>query len=102
MNGNIEKQRRRLYFRAWHRGMKEMDLILGAFADQNLAQMSGEELFMFESVIALPDDKLFAWITGCTKVPESKRSPILDQICLKAQHQITACDTPYISKSERQ
>ena len=57
-------RRRRLRFRAWHRGMKEMDLILGTFADRNLAQMSADELDAFEELIELPDGDLLSWISG--------------------------------------
>ena len=57
-------RRRRLRFRAWHRGMKEMDLILGSFADRHLARMSADELDAFERLIGMPDGELMAWIAG--------------------------------------
>ena len=57
-------RRRRLRFRAWHRGMKEMDLILGTFADRNLADMSDEELAAFEQLVEIPDGDLLSWISG--------------------------------------
>ena len=57
-------RRRRLRFRAWHRGMKEMDLILGSFADRHLARMSADELDAFERLIDMPDGELMAWIAG--------------------------------------
>lgn len=55
---------RRLRFRAWHRGMKEMDLILGSFADRHLAQMSDEELDAFERLIDMPDGELMSCVAG--------------------------------------
>lgn len=55
---------RRLRFRAWHRGTREMDLILGPYADARLPEMTAEELDRFEALMEENDPELLAWITG--------------------------------------
>jgi antitoxin CptB len=64
-------RRRKLLFRAWHRGMREMDLIMGRFADAALDQLSEDEMAEFERLIEVPDRDLLAWITGEEAVPAS-------------------------------
>ena len=68
-SAGLEPRRRRLLYRSWHRGMREMDLIMGRFADTALADMSDAELEMFEQLSDVPDDELYAWITGASAVP---------------------------------
>jgi antitoxin CptB len=84
MGGNnsdaIETRRKRLRFRCWHRGMKEMDLLLGPFADQHIAAMSGGDLDQLEALLACPDPDLYNWITLQHEIPASMRSPVLDRI----------------------
>jgi len=65
----LDPRRRKLLFRSWHRGMREMDLILGRFADVALAELSEAELAEFERLIELPDHDLLAWVTGEAAVP---------------------------------
>ena len=62
----IDVRRRKLLFRAWHRGMREMDLILGRFAEQAIAQLSAEELDDLEELMTVSDRELLGWITGET------------------------------------
>lgn len=73
-------RRKRLRYRAWHRGMKEMDLILGRFADERLASMSAEEFHAFEAIIACPDVVLYRWIAGAEPVPAQHDTPLLREI----------------------
>jgi antitoxin CptB len=65
----LDPRRRKLLFRSWHRGMREMDLIMGRFADVALAELSEAELADFERLIELPDRDLLAWVTGEAAVP---------------------------------
>ena len=65
----LDARRRRLLFRAWHRGMREMDLIMGRFADAAIAQLSEDELAQFEALIEVPDPQLLAWVTGEAETP---------------------------------
>ena len=56
-------------FRAWHRGTRETDLILGRFADAHVAAFSDAELADFERLLDVPDPDIFAWVTGTEPVP---------------------------------
>jgi len=77
---DLEKTRKRLHFRAWHRGTKESDLILGRFADAYLAEMTTEELDQFERILDRIDPELMDWITGREPVPANLRTPLLDKL----------------------
>jgi antitoxin CptB len=65
----LDVRRRRLLFRAWHRGLREMDLILGRFADATIAELSDAELDEYERLMERPDPELYGWITGEMPVP---------------------------------
>ena len=54
-------RRRRIRVRAWRRGMREMDLILGGFADARLDKLTEEELTQFEALLDAPDNDALAW-----------------------------------------
>lgn len=66
----LDARRKRLRFRCWHRGTREMDLIMGGFADAHLASMTDRELDELERLIEVPDPDLYASIAG-TAVLES-------------------------------
>ena len=65
----LDTRRRRLLFRSWHRGIREMDLILGRFADAHIGALSDAELAEFERLMELPDPDLLAWVTGASPAP---------------------------------
>ena len=75
-----EIRRKRLKFRAWHRGMKEVDLILGPFADEHAARLSGPEMDDFELLLGVPDNDLYDWLCGRTPPPELYRTKLYEQI----------------------
>lgn len=64
-----DARRRKLLFRSWHRGTREMDLILGEFADRAIDRLTDAELDEYEAVIELEDTDLLAWIIGEKPVP---------------------------------
>lgn len=78
---DIDARRRRAKFRAWHRGMKEMDLLLGQYADAHVAKMNGEELDAFETLLEVLDRDLFKWFTGEGPVPDDQDTPLFRAIC---------------------
>ena len=80
MKQQLDAERRKLYFRSNHRGIKEMDIIFGKFADVVLGDLSEEELPDYQRILELPDDKLFSWATGREDVPDDVRSPLLDRL----------------------
>jgi antitoxin CptB len=65
----LDARRRRLLFRCRHRGIREMDLVLGRFADTQLASLTDSELAEVERWLVVPDQQIFAWVTGMEPVP---------------------------------
>ena len=61
---DLDPHRRMILYRAWHRGMRETDLILGPFADAHLASMSDDDIKAFEAMLEVPDREILGWITG--------------------------------------
>ncbi len=76
----LDERRRRLLFRAWHRGMREMDLILGRFADANIDRLADRELDEFECLMDLPDGEVLNWLTGAIAVPAEHDGPLFQQL----------------------
>ena len=76
----LDARRRKLAFRASHRGMKEMDVILGGYANRMLAVMSDDELDRFEALLEAPDPDLHAWIVGGLEVPEEHRGDLMQEL----------------------
>jgi antitoxin CptB len=76
----LDTRRRKLLFRSWHRGMREMDLIMGGFADAKVAELSERELGEFERLIEVPDRDLLAWITGEEAVPPDYDSALFGKL----------------------
>ena len=67
----LDSRRRRLLFRCWHRGIREMDLVLGRFADAQLASLNDSELDEVERWLDVPDQQIFAWMNGMEPVPSN-------------------------------
>ncbi len=60
----IEIRRKRALYRASHRGTKELDMMLGRFADERVPDMDEARLLVFEQLLALPDPDIDRWIRG--------------------------------------
>lgn len=71
---------KKLSFRAWRRGFKEADIILGHFADQELAGMSDGDLDIFEILLEVPDQDLYGWIIERDETPAAFRSEIMNKL----------------------
>jgi antitoxin CptB len=69
-------------YRAWHRGFREADFILGGFADQHLAGFNAEQLIEFEALLEQPDQLLYSWIVGQEPPPEE----VLGDVFSMLQH----------------
>jgi antitoxin CptB len=65
----LDARRRRLLFRSWHRGIQEMDLVLGRFADAQIASLSDGDLDEYERLLEIPDQQMFAWVSGAEATP---------------------------------
>jgi antitoxin CptB len=70
-------RRKRVYFRSWHRGTQEGDLLLGRFADRHLATMEDQALTEFEAVLEVPEPDLLAWYMRQADVPDDQKSRTL-------------------------
>ena len=72
----LDARRRRLLFRCWHRGIREMDLVLGRFADAQIATLNDTELDEIERWLDVPDQQIFAWVNGMEPVPSEYDTPL--------------------------
>jgi antitoxin CptB len=79
-SAELDPRRRRILFRAWHRGIREMDLIFGQFADNELRHISGADLDEFEAILSEDDNDLFKWISGEKILPEHLNTPLFARI----------------------
>jgi antitoxin CptB len=87
MSDELAIRRRRLLFRAEHRGFKEADLVIGGFARSNLAEMDAAALDAFEALLEIPDQDLYAWIVGREAVPAEVDGPMF-QALAKSAHAV--------------
>jgi antitoxin CptB len=71
---------KRLLWRATHRGIKEMDLILGGFVTRNLDGFSEAEIADLERIMDIPDQDMLSWATKQADVPAEHASPLLARI----------------------
>jgi len=79
-SGGLDERRKRLLFRCWHRGTREMDLILGRFADAEIASLTDDELDQFEQLIEVPDPDLYAALTEKVTLAPQYASRLFDRI----------------------
>jgi len=76
----LDIRRRRLLFRCWHRGTREMDLILGRFADAEIVGLTDDELNELERLIEVPDPDLYAALTGDRPIAPEYAGPLFDRV----------------------
>jgi antitoxin CptB len=76
----LDDRRKRLLFRCWHRGTREMDLILGRFADAEIAALNEDELCELERLIEVPDPDLYAALTTGAALAPQYASRLFDRI----------------------
>ncbi|MEO1040868.1 MAG: succinate dehydrogenase assembly factor 2 [Pseudomonadota bacterium] len=80
MTDALSPERKRLLYRAMHRGFKEADLVVGRFAEAHLARMTHEEEEEFRLLLEVPDQELYAWIIGREPAPGNYDGPVLKQM----------------------
>ena len=76
----LDVRRRKLLFRAWRRGVREMDLIIGRFADVHIDKFDEPQLDDFERLIEVPNAELYTWVTGEGDVPANYDTAVLRQL----------------------
>ncbi len=69
MPESLQIRRKRLAFRARHRGTKELDLLIGGFAERHLSHMSADQLDRFEALLEVPEPVMYSWATGQVPPP---------------------------------
>jgi antitoxin CptB len=73
----MDDRRKKLQFRAWRRGFREIDLILGGFADRKLETLDEAGLNAFEALLDAPDQEVYEWITEQAAAPAEHDTPTL-------------------------
>jgi antitoxin CptB len=73
----LAERRARLWFRSHHRGMKELDVLVGRFAERYLAELAPAALDAYEALLAEPDIELWDWVMGRATPPPERMTPIL-------------------------
>ncbi|MGN6277621.1 MAG: succinate dehydrogenase assembly factor 2 [Sphingomonas sp.] len=71
---------KRLRFRAWHRGTREADLLIGGFFDAHSAGWSDEQADWFETLLEEQDVDIMGWAIGSITVPEQWNGPMMTQL----------------------
>jgi antitoxin CptB len=71
---------KQLRYRAWRRGFREHDFLMGTFADQTLAQCNEADLGAFEALLDQADWDVYYWIVGQVPVPRAFQSPVMDRL----------------------
>ena len=79
-NEGLTPERRRALIRAWRRGTREMDLVLGGFADAALGSLSEAEFGEFEAILLEQDADLMKWVLGEAPVPADRDTPLFRRI----------------------
>jgi len=76
----LSERRKKLLFRAWRRGVRETDLIVGRFADAHIEGLDESSLNDFERLIEVPNADLYVWVSGEAAVPTSYNTAVLRQL----------------------
>jgi antitoxin CptB len=76
----LDMRRRKLLYRAWHRGVREMDLIVGRFTDAAIDTFSDAELDDFERLIEVRNDELYAWVSGQSGIPADYDTTVMRKL----------------------
>jgi len=89
MGETAEARLKRMAMRSWRRGTKEMDLVLGPFADAHLAALSPADLDLYDALLQENDQDLMAWILGQSAAPPAL-APLLARITAYAETRLAA------------
>lgn len=79
-SADLDIRRRKALFRSWHRGMREVDLILGTFADAEIGRLSDDDLGVYEAFMAEQDADILKWVTGELPVPALHDTPVFAKV----------------------
>jgi len=79
-SADLDPRRRRILVRAWRRGIREMDLVIGGFADAEIGELDAAELDQLELLMEEDDADIFRWVTGEAETPERFRTPVFERM----------------------
>lgn len=79
-SADLDPRRRRILYRCWHRGIREMDLVLGQFAEENIADLDDVQLDELEAIMTGEDNDLVKYVTGALPVPPELQTPLFEKI----------------------
>jgi len=79
-SADLAPRRRRILYRCWHRGIREMDLVFGQFAEEEIGALSEADLDEFETIMGEDDHDLHAWITGAKPLPVHLQTALFARI----------------------
>jgi antitoxin CptB len=77
MSSDTETRKRRLHYRAWHRGTKEADLLIGGFVDSRLGSLAPAEIDWLEGLLEENDVDIMAWMMGTKPTPPTYDTPLM-------------------------
>ena len=77
---DLENRRRRLLFRSWHRGIKELDLIFGNFVEANIKEFGHDDCHWFEKLYEDQDHEILTWITKGENDPDEYQGEMMDRL----------------------
>ncbi len=80
MTDQHHNRRKRIVWRATHRGIREMDFVVGTFVKSRVDAADAAELDELERILEIPDQDLMAWLTGAQPVPGEQASPLLQEM----------------------
>ena len=80
MAEDLEMRRRRLKYRSKHRGTKELDLLLGLFAERQLEAMGVRELDLYEAILEADEVDIYAWLVGRDVVPPAHDNDVMRRL----------------------
>jgi len=80
MAEDLEIRRKRLRYRSWHRGTKELDLVLGAFSDRHLGGLDPAQLDAYEAILDADEHDIYGWLTGNRPVPVEHDNEVMAAI----------------------
>ena len=77
---DLENRKKKLIFRSWHRGTREMDIIMGRFAETHLPKMTEAEIEAYQQLLRESDPDIYNWVSGRTAIPEGPNTKLLELI----------------------
>jgi len=75
-----DRRLEKLRYRAWRRGFREADLMIGGFADAHLTSLGADDLDAFEALLDQADQDLWHWIVDRAPAPAGLEGPLLDRV----------------------